>query len=65
MAHNNLIGTMVREGLISFVRIDREVFIKTKAEKLKLQNVRNNHNREVRKLGYDPRKTFNPSGTSL
>lgn len=61
----NLIGLMIREGLISFVRIDRTVFKKTDEEKIKLQNVRNQHNRAVRKLGYNPRKTFNPPGLEL
>jgi hypothetical protein len=61
----NLIGTMIREGSISFVRIDKTVFVKNKAEKLKVKNIRNSHNRETRKMGYDPKKTLNPPGISL
>lgn len=61
----NLIGLMIREGLISFVRIDRSVFAKTAAEKLKVRNIASAHNRAVRKLGYDPKKVFNPIGIPL
>lgn len=65
MAQGNLIGLMVREGLISFVRIDRSVFIKTATEKLKVRNIANSHNRAIRKLGYNPKKIFNPKGIAL
>jgi hypothetical protein len=58
------IGTLVREGLISFVRIDTAVFVKTKEEKKRLKTMRNSHNGYIRLCGCDPKKTFN-IGTGL
>ena len=65
MAQKNLIGLMVREGLITFVRIDRSVFEKTSKEKANLKKIRNDHNKQVRNLGYNPKKTFNPKEMTL
>lgn len=65
MAKSNLIGLMVSEGLISFVRIDRSVFQKTATEKLKVRAITQAHNRAVKKLGCNPKKVFNPKGISL
>ena len=53
------IGTLVREGLISFVRINREVFEKTPQERARLKTMRHNHNRYLRLCGCDPKKIIN------
>ena len=61
----NLIGLMVSEGLISFVKIDRSVFKKTPKERIEVQHIKNAHQRDIKRLGADPRKTFNPPGLKL
>lgn len=53
------IGTLVREGLISFVRIDKEVFSKTEPEKRAAKRVKLEHRRYIKMCGCDPKKTFN------
>lgn len=75
MSHQqgNLIGLMIREQ--SIVILDKEpwysnihtrnLFKKTKQEKLEYVNLRNQHKRAVRKLGFNPKKTFNPVGIAL
>lgn len=65
MAKGNLIGLMVREGLISFVHIDHSVFKKTTEEKLKVRTIAKNHKNAIKKLGFNPRKDFNPNGIEL
>lgn len=61
----NLIGMLVREGQIAFVQIDRAVFKKSNDDRLRVKIIRNAHNKAVRDLGFNPKKTFNPSGLKL
>jgi hypothetical protein len=53
------IGTLVREGLISFVRIDKEVFEKTEAERKAAKRVKLEHKRYITMCGCDPKKVLN------
>lgn len=53
------IGTLVKEGLISFVRIDHSVFQKTEAEKKAIKKIKHKHVSYIKMCGCDPRKTLN------
>ena len=53
------IGTLVREGAIQFVRIDKSVFHKTPEERIRLANAKASNKRAVIKAGLDPKKVLN------
>ena len=59
------IGTLVREGEIEFVHIDRQVFVKSSDENKKLSAIRTNHKNALKKCGQDPRKVFNHGSIKL
>lgn len=61
----NGIGTLVREGEIQLVRIDRTVFEKTERERVALRNIQSQHKRKLKRAGYNPQKQLNIPGESF
>jgi hypothetical protein len=53
------IRTLVKEGEIAFVKINREIFEKTNAEHNALRKARKEHNGYIKICGCDPSKILN------
>jgi len=53
------IGTLVREGLIRLVKIDREVFVKTDREKKEISKIKSNHKNMIKRAGLNPLRVLN------
>jgi hypothetical protein len=53
---------LIAEGIVSFVRIDHTIFLKTYAERDLVQRIKYQHRKETKELGFNPRKVLNPNG---
>lgn len=59
------IGTLIKEGEMALVHINRREFLKTYAEQDQVRVLKLNHNRAIRRLGGNPKKDLNMKGIPL
>jgi hypothetical protein len=54
------ISTLIKEGIIDFVNIDKTIFVKTDTEREALKKIRSEHNEVISAQGFNPKKLMNP-----